>query len=210
MAEVETPLNYFMHYLAPTIVSGFVAIFCFWLGVEREKRKDKKEKEDEIKKQKETVVLSLWEIGIYAEQNKKAISHRVTEIKDGQIFIKKNNLFLLPLDFYEIAKNYNFFDFNYNIKSDFLSLKGSITSVNQIISIYNNMYGQFKDNEGKVTETLRQNEEQITKACDIIYEVYKKMIVSEYLVVPMLKHTELLDEMKKKVKETEKEEGKKK
>lgn len=191
-----------MHYLAPTIVSGFVAIFCFWLGVYREKRKDKKKEGDETTKRKENVILSLWEIGLYAEQNKKAVINRVVETKDNQKFIGKSYLWNIPLDFYEIAKNYNFFDFNYGLKGDFLLLKINITAVNALILIYNNIYGKFQED---MLETLKRNEEQIIKTCNTIDDIYKKIIVSEYLVIPMLKHIEKLEEMKKKFGNIEKE-----
>lgn len=196
MPETETLFDYFMHYLAPTIVSGFVAIFCFWLGVHREKRKEGKKEKNEIVKRKESVILSLWEIGIYAEQNKDVILSRV-EKKNNQTNIVKSYLWQIPLDFYEIAKNYNFFDFNYELKSDFILLKVNITAVNSVISMYNNVFGKWEEG---MLETLKHQEEQIIKTCDVIYTIYKRIIISKYLVIPMLKHLEKLEEMKKKVK----------
>ena len=41
MIGKETTLEYLLLHILPVAISGFVAIFCFWLGVFREKHKEK-------------------------------------------------------------------------------------------------------------------------------------------------------------------------
>jgi len=194
----ETPLNYFFHYIAPPIVSGIVVFACFYLGVKREKGKETKRQINETKKLKENVVLSLWELLYYNKQNEWSLGQ--LELK--KTCCEKEFLFQYPLDCYEISKTHNFFDFDYELKENFLLLKMWITGTNRVISIYNDIYGQ-KDNIS-VLEELKSYQENIKKCCDNISALYKKIIVSRQLAIPMLEHVKELEEKENKLQEIKK------
>ena len=197
----ETLLEYCLHYLVPVVVSAIVAIFCFWLGVYREKRKDQEKRKVEIRKQKEKFVMDLWEIYTYAGLNKKAILER-EEISKKKRNFDKIFLNMLSLDFYNIAKDNNFFDFDFKLKADLLFLKTLIIATNTFVQQYNSIYGSYnKINE--IVSRLSSLEEQIIKSSNSILDIYTKICTTEQLVVLTLECLELRETVEKKLKERE-------
>ena len=204
MIEKETTLEYLLLHILPVTISGLVAIFCFWLGVFWEKRKEKRKKEIETIKYKETIVLSLWEVGIYAELNKDSVSKYKVEPKGNSLNI--NNYSLLssfPIDFYTIAKNSIMFDFDYELKSDLLLLKTFVEDANKLISIHNDFPLSLQGTT-EILNKIKYSKEQIIKACDNILNIYERIILNGGLVVPILKNIGALEEMRSKVNKIEK------
>lgn len=203
MIGKETTLEYLLFHILPTTISGLVAIFCFWLGVFREKHKEKKKKISEVIKHKENIVLSLWEVSLYADQNKDAISKCKIESKMDQLNVNKYFLIPFNVDFYNITKNSILFDFDYELKSDLLLLKVIAEDANKLISLYNDIPSSMDEKTAYLTY-MKQREEQITKACDNILKIYEKLVKNEDLCVLFLKHVGKLKEMRSKINKMEK------
>lgn len=199
----ETTLEYLLLHILPVAISGFVAIFCFWLGVFREKHKEKKKKMSEAVKHKENIVLSLWEVGLCAGINKDAISKCKIEPKGDQLNVTKYLLIPFTIDFYTIAKDSILFDFDYKLKSDVLLLKIIAEDANKLVSLHNDIPSST-DKETAYLRYSRQREEQIIKACDNILEIYERLIKNEGLVVLFLKNVDLFEEMRSTIDKIEK------
>ena len=203
MIGKETTLEYLLLHILPVAISGLVAIFCFWLGVFREKHKEKKKKMSEAIKHKENIVLSLWEVSLYADINKDAISKCKIESKGDQLNVDKYLLIPFNVDFYTIAKNSILFDFDYELKSDLLLLKVIAEDANKLISLHNDIPSSM-DEKTAYLRYRRHREEQIIKACDNILEIYERLVKNEGLVVLFLKHVDKLEEMRSTVDKIEK------
>lgn len=203
MIEKETTLEYLLLHILPVTISGLVAIFCFWLGVFWEKRKEKRKKEIETIKYKETIVLSLWEVGIYAERNKEAVSKYKVEPKGNSLNINKYLLISFPIDFYTIAKNSIMFDFDCELKSALFSLKTSIEDANKLISIHND-FPLSSQGTTEFLNRIKHSEAQIIKACDSILNINERIIKNGGLAVPMLRNIGKLEEMRSEINKIEK------
>lgn len=200
MIGKETTLEYLLLHILPVTVSGLATIFCFWFGVFWEKQKERRKKETEIIKHKESMVLSLWEVGIYAEKNKEDVSQYKVEEKGNILNINKYYLLSsFPIDFYTIAKSSIMFDFDYELKSDLLLLKTCVEDANKLISIHNAFPLSLQG-----TTDLKHNKEQIIKACDNIRNIYEEIIKNGGLVVPILKNIGKLEEMRSRINKIEK------
>ncbi|MBE7549351.1 MAG: hypothetical protein HS127_20235 [Planctomycetia bacterium] len=203
MIEKETTVKYLLLHILPVAISGFVAIFCFWLGVFREKHKEKKKQLSAAIKHKENIVLSLWEVSLYADQNKDAISKFKIESKMDQLNVHKYFLIPFNIDFYNIAKNSILFDFDYELKSDLLLLKVIAEDANKLISLHNDILSSM-DVKTTYLVFMKHIEEQITKACNNISEIYGRLVKNEDLCVLFLKHFEKLEEMRNMINKKEK------
>lgn len=205
MIGKETTLEYLLLHILPVTISGFVTIFCFWLGVFWGKQKERRKKETEIIKHKESIVLSLWEVGIYAEKNKEDVSKYNIEQKGNSLNIDKYYLLSsFPIDFYTIAKSSIMFDFDYELKSDLLLLKTCVEDANKLISIHNDFPLSLQGTTDFLNK-IKHNKEQIIKACVNIRNIYEEIIKKNGgLVVPILKNIGKLDEMRSKINKIEK------
>lgn len=196
----ETLLEYFLHYLLPSIVSASVVIICFWLGVSLEKRRQQKKRKNELRTYKEKIVMELWEICLFTNHNKKSIFKKKEDWQTIAKTLPKNFLYTMSLDFYDIAKDNNFFDFEFNLKADFFALKAMIIPTNSLIQQYNTVTGEYS-NVDEIFNKLSSLEEQILKSSDFIMESYSKISTNKHLLLSTIEGLEIKEKIEAKLKE---------
>ncbi|MCK5591652.1 MAG: hypothetical protein KAI72_06830 [Candidatus Pacebacteria bacterium] len=123
-----------------------VGVIIFFLGVLIEKYNEEQKNQKAVNQAKLFVVASIFEIYNIASLTKKELERlegfnkkNKEELKsDGTLNMQKTILTCLPVDFFEKAKEYNFFKFDFKQAAQFIALKSSVERINSAIEIYNN------------------------------------------------------------------------